>query len=315
MNIAAEALKEQATRVREVSGRLRQFLEAIDSPKDLSLSQALHWYAVVLQFRPDVIIELGRGEGNSTAVFTEAANAIGAQVRSFDLSAGWVNKRRIDALVTPSWYSCLNLLHGDIVKEDFARYVGKRTLVLWDAHGFEIADAVLGGIMPLIGDRPHLVVCHDISDNRFSSESSAYTGPIWRGVDDFYANHGVQPRSSVNIFWISTIVDQAIPIIDFCYRNRIELHSADWELAQTTVPTIDGFTTPVRWVYFTLNEAPGPLHYPSRAVNAHQGLMHPAARELAEIRSSLSWRITRPLRTIKTNVMRAVRRSRLRGSP
>ena len=32
----------------------------------------------------------------------------------------------------------------------------ERVLLLWDAHGFEIAEMVLGRILPLIADRPHL---------------------------------------------------------------------------------------------------------------------------------------------------------------
>ena len=36
-----------------------------------------------------------------------------------------------------------------------------RVLLLWDAHGFEIAETVLGRILPVIASRPHLVLMHD----------------------------------------------------------------------------------------------------------------------------------------------------------
>mgnify|MGYP001795451746 CR=1 FL=1 len=57
-----------------------------------------------------------------------------------------------------------------------------RVVLLWDAHGFEIAETVLGRIRPLIADRPHLVLMHDISDNRYAAVSRSYEGqPLWKG--------------------------------------------------------------------------------------------------------------------------------------
>jgi len=116
----------------------------------------------------------------------------------------------------------------------------------------------------LIAFRPHLVICHDISDNRFTGQSHSYEGrPFWRGMDDFNTHLGTQPRSYLNLGWLSTIVDQAIPILDFCWRNEIELHSADLELSKLdNLPSF--IVPPVHWAYFTLNESSlNVFHFPA----------------------------------------------------
>jgi cephalosporin hydroxylase len=48
--------------------------------------------AAVLEFKPDLILELGRAMGNSTAAFTNAANLLGpsaCRVLSLCLSYEW----------------------------------------------------------------------------------------------------------------------------------------------------------------------------------------------------------------------------------
>src|SRR5688572_19600773 len=127
--------------------KLDRLLDAVDAPQDVLRSTAYLWYKLAVDFRPDVIIELGRGYGNSTAMLTEAANAIGARVKSFDLHEDWERQERVAALVEPSWFKPLHLVNGDLTKTDFSSHVGQRTFILWDAHGFEIAEAVLGRLL------------------------------------------------------------------------------------------------------------------------------------------------------------------------
>jgi hypothetical protein len=229
---------------------------AIGRTENLSLTQAEHWYAMALEFKPDLIVELGRGV--STAVLAEAAHNIGAVVKSFDLERGWKYGTQVEALLPEQRQ--LEIITADITKVDFAPHVRdfSRVLVVWDCHGYAIADAVLGGLMPLIADKPHVVLCHDIADNRIVGKRD-YRGPFWRGIADYYANRARQPRSVVNLGWACSYMDQVIPILDFCWRNGIELHSADYELKEAGL-----LEEPGEWVYFTLNES-AHTTFPERA--------------------------------------------------
>lgn len=236
--------------------RISQLYAAIGRPEYLSLTQALQWFAVAVEFRPDVIIELGRGI--STAILTEAAHLIGATVKSFDLERGWAYQPRIRKLVSDKWLERLEIISADVTRTDFAPHAqGQRTIVVWDCHGYAIADAILGGLIPLIADKQHLVICHDISDNRIVGNRS-YAAPFWRGMVDYYDN---RPRDVLNLGWARSYMDQLIPILDFCWRNDLELHSADFELKNAGL-----LETPGEWVYFTMNET-ALRNFPKRAIH------------------------------------------------
>ena len=112
---------------------------------------------------------------------------------------------------------------GDLTEFDFFPILepAGSVLVFWDAHGFAVADAVLTRIMPLLAERRHVVVCHDISDNRFHPERRSYGGlPFWRGMDYFYNK---RDTTEINIGWLCAVVDQILPLTDFCFRNDIEI--------------------------------------------------------------------------------------------
>jgi hypothetical protein len=51
-------------------------------PLDLPLGNWMELYDLTVALEPDLVLELGRGYGNSTCVFTEAANAVGFRVVS-----------------------------------------------------------------------------------------------------------------------------------------------------------------------------------------------------------------------------------------
>jgi hypothetical protein len=96
-------------------------------------------------------------------------------------------------------------------------------------HGHGVANGVLAQLMPSIADKPHLVVCHDMTDIRLNKELTYYRNKqLWRGMDDWYAKNGT--RAYVNIGWALTVVDQVIPIIDFCGRNQMEFRSVDEDI-------------------------------------------------------------------------------------
>ena len=57
--------------------RLRDLCKTVGHFEDLRFSDWVKLYALTLEFSPDLIIELGRGRGNSTCLFTEAVNKTG----------------------------------------------------------------------------------------------------------------------------------------------------------------------------------------------------------------------------------------------
>ncbi len=256
--------------------QLKKLFHAVNSPNDLGLPQWVHWYAMALEFQPDIILELGRGYGNSTCVFTQAAHRIGGtRVKSFCLTEPWEKQADVAKVVDKNWFSPLELYSGDLTGIDFSPHLAhaERVLLLWDAHGYQVAEHVLAHIMPIIHEKQHLVICHDISDNRVADIPKDYAGKsFWRGMDDYYSNH--DSRNYTNLFWLCTIVDQVLPILDFCFRNDIELHSADYEMHEvktqnpqlindlTQVLSCEFFSEVTHWAYFTLNESSGPGFFP-----------------------------------------------------
>ena len=315
--LAVRCLINQAEALREDAGRLRELFERIDQPEDLPLPQWAHWYALALEFKPDRIIELGREAGNSTCVFTQAAQRLGpgTSVKSYCLSEGWENKLAVADLVEVDWFERLEVFSGDLTEVDFGGplHRAERVLLLWDAHGYAVADHVLNHLLPRLAERPHLVLCHDLDDNRLPGQQRGYDGKAcWRGAEDFETHK--QTRARVNLFWLNTWVDQAIPILDFCWRNQIELHSPGFELQRFSkddpaafrklvnkVP--DGLIDPeflaCHWSYFTLNEAKPPFSYPEPATDFEQPrdriieLQHQldqSALAQEELERELSWR-------------------------
>ena len=54
--------------------------------------------------------------------------------------------RLLEPLVEPDWFDRIEARVGDVLLQDFGEVIGDaaRVLVIWDAHGFEIASLVLG---------------------------------------------------------------------------------------------------------------------------------------------------------------------------
>jgi cephalosporin hydroxylase len=269
----AAALWNNRHQIVETRDRLKALWEAVDWQNDLMAYQWIQWYAMTLEFKPDLIIELGRGLGNSTCVFTEAANQLGnCRVLSLCISQDWDarTKPRISEVVPPNWFDPLDARTTDILRTDVGEMVGnsQRILVLWDAHGFEIAGYVLGAMMPVLQHRTHLVIMHDISDARYiSPEYMGYQGQeIWHG--------GNCNAERLVLGHFNSAVEQAIAILDFTSRNGLELHSSDHslhtelneqqalELQQLLGDPL--FSRNGHWFWFSVNEkATGePVHFP-----------------------------------------------------
>jgi cephalosporin hydroxylase len=184
-------------------------------PDDLALP---HWFellALVLDEAPQLIVELGRGWGNSTCVFVEGAHAVGARVVSIgnDGDNAWRNRTqpRIEPVVGESWFEPLTVLEQDICETDFAPLTAsaQAVFVFWDAHGGDVARAVLERLLPALPSR-NLVVVHDIADTRVDDFDYAYVAgplgsmfeevePLWEYLRvrdiEFTADFGVRFRA------------------------------------------------------------------------------------------------------------------------
>jgi len=269
---AGLAYWERREEVAAASTQLRRLAAAVDRSGDLSSFQYGQLFAAALDFAPTLIIELGRGLGNSTCVFTTAAQACDARVVSLCLSSDWRTGTlaAVAPLVPPSWLARLDAREQDIAAADFETMVdgAARVLVFWDAHGYHIADHVLGRLLPCIADRPHLVLMHDMSDVRHEGGAAdgSYGGHgLWRGCD------WSGPR--LRLGHIDTAVEQGVAIVDFTSRNAVPFHTAAEQIhavigahrfrVEAMERTLGELWSPsAHWCHFSLNERPGPYHFP-----------------------------------------------------
>src|SRR5215210_2972424 len=101
---------------------LRSLIDATQATYDLTPAQWAQWYSVGLGFRPDLIVELGRSKGNSTAVFCQAASRLGStRVVSLCSSRDWVDETlpKLQSIVAPGWLESLDARTVDILDVDY----------------------------------------------------------------------------------------------------------------------------------------------------------------------------------------------------
>jgi hypothetical protein len=268
----ADAVWRQRAAVAARLDRLRTLRGAVDSGHDLTPLQWGQLFALALDYAPDLILELGRGRGNSTCLFTEAVQGTGARVVSLCLSDDWrtIVRPRLEPVVGAAWFAPLEAREGNLLQEDFDALLAtaKRVLVFWDAHGFIVAQHVLAHLLPRLASREHVVAMHDLSDARGNSDEQAYYGdrPLWCG------NDWSGPR--LRLGHIDTAVEQAIAAVDFTSRNRLALRSADERLrarfaddaaaaAEMHDRLGEFFSLQAHWFYFTLNERQGVFTFPA----------------------------------------------------
>ncbi|MGA3017204.1 MAG: FkbM family methyltransferase [Bryobacteraceae bacterium] len=251
--------------------RILALSAAADRPTDLQPFQFAQLMAVAMDFHPETIVELGRGRGNSTCAFVEASNQSGGSIRvvSLCMSDEWhkLTVPRLRRVVPEDWFAPLEALQGDILQFDFAGVLSgvSRAILFWDAHGFEIAECVLGEILPLLGGKDHVVLMHDLSDTRYMSREQLEYGAngLWKN------NDWTGPRLKIGI--VDSAVEQSIAALDFTTRNRLTLDSADHSFHTDLSPGQqdemkavlgDLFDTQGHWFHFSLNEHNGPYTFP-----------------------------------------------------
>lgn len=308
------------------SDQLRRIRQIINDPVNLSSFQWAQWFTYALEYKPSLILELGRGRGNSTAVFCQAVQQYrNGRIVSLCLTDLWQQAvvPLLEPAVGPDWLAPLDARIGDMLNEDFPAIIGdaRRVLVLWDAHGFEIAELVLGHILPLLADREHVIIMHDISDLRYARKSLEYNGAeLWKGQNWVYGDKG-RHESRLYLGWIDTIVDQAIAVVDFMTRNHGELLAADdsfhreigqneerlQEMEQTL--SKDDWSLSAHWAYFSLNTLSRPYTFP-RFVSPPKPEPPPSPQpELSPPPQATARRVVEDTRTIDllTEILRRVR--------
>ncbi len=270
--------------------RLDQLRLIADEPGNLSVLQGLQLYALCLEYRPDLIIELGRGYGNSTCVFASAVETTGhGRFVSFDLDSLWhdLTLPKLIAAGLTAITARVDARTQDIATVDFRALIGdaQKVFVFWDAHGWEAAEGVLCGLMPALAARDHVVACHDVTDSRYVEVPRSYDGRFfWRGP----ATKEISAR--YNIGWLNTQEPQFLPLMDFLWRNDCEMRSADEDLAlwrrthqarQAELEQAIGadvFAPGCHWTYFSLNDATASLVFPAQMERPQAAGPPPAAQ-------------------------------------
>jgi hypothetical protein len=278
----ARALWNQRQVVGRLCERFKTLSTAVNSPGELALYQWVQIGAFALEFRPDLIIELGRKNGNSTCCFLEVASELketgSCTVLSLCLDDSWQRKTlpELRTICSPHWFSHGDIRLANILDYDFAPVLEKvsRCLVFWDAHGFDVAECVLGGLLPKLVRKNHLVIMHDMTDARYEHPEVTYNGAgLWKGES-----------ASGLYFRIGSIVSdvgQAISILDFASRNQLPLHSASesiqTELAKDPQRTAtlqhllgdEFFSVEAHWLWFSLCEVSGTITFPRFSMEQH----------------------------------------------
>jgi len=270
----AQALFRNRALIAKHKPEIDTLIRCVGRPGDLWPYQWVQLITFVYEFKPDFILELGRGYGNSTCAFNEVCQVLkphSCEVLSLCISRDWdvqtLPNLRKD--VSADWFQTLTTLKANILTFDFQAILRdkKRVVVFWDAHGFEVAEVVLGYILPLLQDKMHLVIMHDLSDTRYIGDSVRCYGDfgLWKGKNDWSG-----PK--VQIGHIQSSVEQSIAAIDFCSRNKLDLHSADesyhtelsdsqWEELRTSLGD-EYISKNGHWFWFTLMEAAVELTFP-----------------------------------------------------
>lgn len=263
-SLVLQGLWRTADAVEKLTPQLSHALKQLESGAIFSLAQGQALAAMVLDHKPDLVIDLGTGSGASSFCMALAADWE-MKVYTFDINDNWNYHIKPRA---PSPPPSIVPMVCDITQHDFSSMIERatRVLVFLDAHGFEVAARLLSHIMPQIADKPHLVLCHDISDNRLHPVNAdrGYNGKrMWRGSEDYFKAENTNDTAYVHIGWMTTAVEQGIVIQDFCYRNRLTFRSFDLEFNTLATPEERislsrswGHTRPLFFgiTYFTMQE-------------------------------------------------------------
>lgn len=218
----ARALRTHSSRISDAASDLKALhdetwrLSGNEGP-DLPWADWVALSAMLLEFRPSLIIELGRGIGSSTSLFQYwSQTEIETRIVSICRTSDWRERvaPRLARRVPIDWEACLDDQEGDIVEAPYSEIVSDApsVLVLWDAHGLEIAGAVTSQLLPALEGRANVVVAHDMRDARYFQTPEAQVEWLRRGA-------------------VFSTFEQIDPISDYC-ADRTPLHSASHAVHQ-----------------------------------------------------------------------------------
>ena len=119
-------------------------------------------------YHPDFIFELGRGEGNSTAVISEHCKRHSeVSFLSVDLynTFGQEVLNRLPSNIT-DMFTRHDLRHIDFLNFDIGDVVGrdwKRLFLFWDVNDESVAKRMVREFLPYLQERQVLICMHDVS--------------------------------------------------------------------------------------------------------------------------------------------------------
>jgi hypothetical protein len=229
--------------------------EAVGSPVDLDLGQWFQLYAFALEAEPDLVLELGRGYGNSTCVFTEAAHATGGRVLSIsnDTPSGWATRTepQLRAFLPAPWFERVTIVQGEIQEHDLggALRAAGRPFVFWDAHGRDLAEHIVGDILSVAPPRT-LVAVHDVIDRRYDVDVAGRYLPFESFVERPPFASPFEELEVINAFLrrrsvVATSSQESLRLLDG--ERRSTLRDLLGDLCSPPTPLEAGF-----WIYFEI---------------------------------------------------------------
>jgi len=248
---------------------VRETLErGVGGRRDFIRQQWLQLVSVVLEFKPDLILELGRGYGNSLCAMALGLKLLRpqpARLVSICMASEFMEVSRPyleSHLADSSLFAPVEVMTKNILDHDFRVDLqrAQRVLVFWDAHGYDLAIDLLARLFPMLVEKPHLALVHDMAD-------LGYVEPACRRYDSVPLWHAMGSAPPKFILGdVGTQYEEGIALVDFLGRNAVPFRSAEAsyfpELTTEQVAELErrfgeDFSRLGFWYHFSLNDAGG----------------------------------------------------------
>jgi hypothetical protein len=150
------------------------------------------------------------------------------------------------------WEHGVEAIVGEIADQDYRSLLdgAVRPMIFRDAHGYDVAEFVLGRILPFLAGPKALVVCHDMRDSRyFVGNRPPDLALRWRGQQEPYDRF-------LRLGDVHSSFEQLVSIVDFCSWSGVPFCSPTHEImtnpeARSLFP-VSGIGWPYcLWHYFT----------------------------------------------------------------
>lgn len=250
-----------------------------DYGPDMFMTTYLVTFAIAMEYKPDVIIEIGRALGNSTSVFSRYKfTQHDCTFYSFSLEEWDVESQRLSDAVDGFQYDpdSINLI--DIRLVDFEKILAgkERVLVFWDAHGFDVSDGILSQLFPHLADRQNLVLMDDVFDARYDYDnlpfkfSDGYADcSVWKGCE--FPN-----ITTLRFGYLASMFEEGPLLYDFACRNDMPLYSFRHALEQWRTKDPEAYVALNSRLHFQLNPGECSLVYCSLDEAARPALTFPS---------------------------------------